>query len=344
MHSAFKDAKAFNQNLVGWGGNRASVLTTIFGSGPSGDTPLSNCIKGPIYLSWGTTLQGIYTAWNFWCGASCSLRCLVNNIIGTAATAWLTDPTTAATTYGPISDWETYGVSNMNSLFSGKATFNSDISKWNTVSVSNMASMFYSATMFNSDLSNWNTRRVVTMSQMFHLASEFNQGIGTWNTASVSNMYSMFHSATAFNQNIASWNVVRVTTLTSAFDSTTALSVTTQSALYQVWGATLQAAYPTWTASTTARSRSRRSRPKCCTRRAHYARIVEKTHVVLHTCASRSARAVFVQPDALAHSGAHSGTHSSSDALTHTGTDGDAEHGHTKVIVRPEVAWRLHAL
>jgi hypothetical protein len=34
-------------------------------------------------------------------------------------------------------------------------------------------------------------------------------------------------------------------------------------------------------------------------------------------------RCVFVQPDALAHSGAHS----SSDALTHTGTDGDALHG-----------------
>ena len=37
---------------------------------------------------------------------------------------------------------------------------------------------------------------------------------------------------------------------------------------------------------------------------------------------------VFVQPDALAHSGANS----RSDALTHTGTDGGAQHGHTKVI------------
>ena len=37
--------------------------------------------------------------------------------------------------------------------------------------------------------------------------------------------------------------------------------------------------------------------------------------------------ACFVQPDALAHSGAHSGAQSSSNALTHTGTDGDAQHG-----------------
>ena len=37
---------------------------------------------------------------------------------------------------------------------------------------------------------------------------------------------------------------------------------------------------------------------------------------------------VVVQPDALAHSGALS----SSYCLTHTGTDGDAQHGHTKVV------------
>ncbi len=43
-------------------------------------------------------------------------------------------------------------------------------------------------------------------------------------------------------------------------------------------------------------------------------------------------RCVFVQPDALAHSGAHSGAHSSSHSLTHTGTDGGAQHGHTKVV------------
>jgi hypothetical protein len=58
--------------------------------------------------------------------------------IGTAATAWLTNPTTATTTYGPIADWNTAAVTSMASLFADKSTFNGDISKWNVASVSDM--------------------------------------------------------------------------------------------------------------------------------------------------------------------------------------------------------------
>ena len=73
---------------------------------------------------------------------------ITNANIGTAATAWLTDPVTATTTYGPIADWNTAAVTSMASLFyptvapstSGTAQpkFNGDISKWNVASVSNM--------------------------------------------------------------------------------------------------------------------------------------------------------------------------------------------------------------
>jgi hypothetical protein len=68
--------------------------------------------------------------------------------LSTAVIAWVTNPTTATTTYGPIADWNTAAVSNMANLLyptvapstSGTArpTFNSDISKWNVASVSNM--------------------------------------------------------------------------------------------------------------------------------------------------------------------------------------------------------------
>ena len=65
-----------------------------------------------------------------------------NTNIGTAATAWLTNPTTATTTYGAIADWNTAAVSNMAALFypssTARPTFNGDISKWNVASVSNM--------------------------------------------------------------------------------------------------------------------------------------------------------------------------------------------------------------
>ena len=67
---------------------------------------------------------------------------------GTAAIAWLTNPTTSTTTYGPMADWNTVAVTSMVSLFyptvgpstSGPArpTFNGDISKWNVASVPSM--------------------------------------------------------------------------------------------------------------------------------------------------------------------------------------------------------------
>ncbi len=49
---------------------------------------------------------------------------------------WLTDPVTATTNYGPITDWNTAAVTRMASLL--LPTFNGDISKWNVASVSNM--------------------------------------------------------------------------------------------------------------------------------------------------------------------------------------------------------------
>jgi hypothetical protein len=77
--------------------------------------------------------------------------------IGTAALAWLTDPVTAATTYGPIADWNTAAVTSMAELFfpsvsggnTARPTFNADISKWNVGSVSNMYSVRLSLCSFH---------------------------------------------------------------------------------------------------------------------------------------------------------------------------------------------------
>ncbi len=63
---------------------------------------------------------------------------ITNANIGTAATAWLTDPVTATTTYGPIADWNTATVTTMANLFYERWTFNGDISRWNIASVSSM--------------------------------------------------------------------------------------------------------------------------------------------------------------------------------------------------------------
>ena len=62
--------------------------------------------------------------------------------LNTAVIAWVTNPTTATTTYGPITDWDTAAVTSMATLLypssTARPTFNADISKWNVASVSNM--------------------------------------------------------------------------------------------------------------------------------------------------------------------------------------------------------------
>jgi hypothetical protein len=134
---AFQGASVFNQLLAAWNVARVASLTGAFDS-----TALADCIKGAIYRLWGATLRAAYPGFSSMCGASCSLTCLTDANIGTAATAWITSPSTAATTYGPITDWDTSAVTSMAELFypssTAQPTFNGDISKWNVASVSNM--------------------------------------------------------------------------------------------------------------------------------------------------------------------------------------------------------------
>ncbi len=63
-----------------------------------------------------------------------------NGNIGQAATDRAMNPATAATTYGPIADWDSKTVSKMKFLFNNKGSFNDDISKWNVAAVSHMES------------------------------------------------------------------------------------------------------------------------------------------------------------------------------------------------------------
>ncbi len=103
---AFDSASVFNQNLAAWNVLRVSGLTSAFDSASA----LSSCNKGAIYRLWGATLRAAYPGFSSMCGASCSLTCLTDATIRTAATAWVTSPSTAATTYGPIADWDTSAV------------------------------------------------------------------------------------------------------------------------------------------------------------------------------------------------------------------------------------------
>ena len=56
----------------------------------------------------------------------------------------------------------------------------------------------------------------------------------------------VFNSATAFNQDLSAWNVARVSSFYIMFDSATAFSGCNQRRVYDAWGATFKAAYPSF--------------------------------------------------------------------------------------------------
>jgi len=81
---------------------------------------------------------------------------------------------------GCINAWNTKKVTNMDSLFSNKNTFNENIAGWNVSRVTSMQWMFEYASMFNQDVSGWDISRVVYMTEMFHSAKVFNQNLCSW--------------------------------------------------------------------------------------------------------------------------------------------------------------------
>ena len=130
--------------------------------------------------------------------------------IRTAVAAWLSNSASAEATYGPISTWDTSGVTDMARLFcasetdgncassssglaAAAASFNEDISAWDTSGVTTMIRMFYEASSFNQPLSGWQVDKVTHMNYMFGEASAFNQDIGDWAVDSVIDMKYMFY-------------------------------------------------------------------------------------------------------------------------------------------------------
>lgn len=121
-----------------------------------------------------------------------------------AITGWFGDDKTGTLdTYGNISDWLTYKVTNMKEAFLNQQ-FNGDISRWVVSSVTDMSSMFEGST-FNGDISTWEVVNVENMKSMFKNSS-FNQMIDRWNVSSVTDMSYMFQD-TDFSRPIDSWDL-----------------------------------------------------------------------------------------------------------------------------------------
>ena len=56
-----------------------------------------------------------------------------------AVNEWLSNPITAKSKYGDVSEWDTSAVTSMERLFCRASSFNQDISRWNVSNVTIMS-------------------------------------------------------------------------------------------------------------------------------------------------------------------------------------------------------------
>ena len=118
----------------------------------------------------------------------------------------------------------TSGITDMSSLFNGKAGFNKNIGGWDTSSVTTMYEMFKSASSFNQNIGNWDTGNVTNTSRMFQATTFLDIGIGSWTTSSVIDMSYMFFNNRSFDSDLSNWNTSSVTNMSRMFEDARAFT------------------------------------------------------------------------------------------------------------------------
>ena len=128
-----------------------------------------------------------------------------DSTIRTAVAAWFDDRSGAEATYGPISRWETGGVTDMSWLFCVRQEW-MDGESW------------YDDCGFRGC---WESRPIAEYDSCVlpASASSFNEDIGEWAVHSVTDMGGMFWYASSFNQTLG-WCVDDGVRLGAAFDFT----------------------------------------------------------------------------------------------------------------------------
>tara|TARA_Y100000994_G_scaffold45842_2_gene36003 strand:+ start:12172 stop:23358 length:11187 start_codon:yes stop_codon:yes gene_type:complete len=257
LRGVFFNAEKFNQPLNNWNISSATTIRVMFRNALVFDQDISNWNPANIngggnndgWLSWGDTTGHSDAKFR---GSSqyyftINVTPLTDSNIQTAVDSALNNGNSLDEYGGHISDWDVSQVSNMQSLFRDKTSFNEDISNWNVSNVVNMQYMF-SQTSFNQPLNNWNVSKVTKMDNMlygtpfnslieswnvskvtdmagmFTNASQFNQSMNNWNVSNLGHMNSMFENATSFNQNLNLWNVSKVTFMGDMFKGATSFN------------------------------------------------------------------------------------------------------------------------
>ena len=126
-----------------------------------------------------------------------------------------------------IGFWDTSNVDNMSWMFHNAYAFNQNIGSWDVSSLDHMNGMFKNADSFNQNIGGWNTSSVRNMEETLFSMRDFNNGEGqglsnnplNWNTSSVTNMKNLLRGSGKFNQNIGTWNTSNVTDMSGLFHS-----------------------------------------------------------------------------------------------------------------------------
>ena len=69
----------------------------------------------------------------------------------TAVNLWVSDNSSAVSTYGNITTWDVSLITDMSMLFKN-STFNGDVSNWDVSNVTNMYELFKGNTTFNGSI------------------------------------------------------------------------------------------------------------------------------------------------------------------------------------------------
>ena len=110
--------------------------------------------------------------------------------------------------WGPINEWDTSSVTDMQRSFSASRNSNGD--SCGGCSTCCMTK----AKLFNADISAWITSAVTDMAFLFQDAQAFTSPLGKWDVGQVTNMYRTFHTAGLWNGDISKWNVAKVRRMT----------------------------------------------------------------------------------------------------------------------------------
>jgi surface protein len=135
---------------------------------------------------------------------------LNNKTIRSAVKDWMQNKELAIQTWGPIEDWDTSRVTDMEGLFmyiNRVKIGHVDLSKWDTSQVTIMKTMFCNADSFTSDLSKWNTGKLKDASFMFYKATSFTSDLSKWNVKHLENGDGMFCHASQFQSDLSGWNI-----------------------------------------------------------------------------------------------------------------------------------------